>query len=88
MQENDAPRRSNRAYLNARSRARLPPAAGPDTGVDVSDERRQHHRRDEEDGYPQQSYIDNVAQIVNDGGALARRASIDSAKSRRTSAMD
>jgi hypothetical protein len=36
----------------------------------VSDERREHHCCDEEDGHAQQDHIDDVAQIVDDDGAL------------------
>jgi hypothetical protein len=40
--------------------------AGPDTGVGVSDERREHHRGDEEYAHAQQDHIDDVAQLVDD----------------------
>ena len=49
---------------------RLAPSPRPDTGVGVSDERREHHGCDEEYGHAQQDHIDDVTQVVDDDGAL------------------
>jgi hypothetical protein len=49
---------------------RVAPSARPDTGVGVSDERRDHHGCDEEYRDAQQDHIDEAMHVGNNGRAL------------------
>ena len=46
------------------------PSPGPDASVGVRDDRREYHSCDEEYGQAQQDHIDDVAQVVDEDGAL------------------
>ena len=63
--------RGQYAVWSARIRVSGRASPRPDAGVGVSDERREHHCCDEEYGHAQQDHIDDVAQVVDDDGALA-----------------
>jgi hypothetical protein len=56
--------------LNHEYSAERTSSPGPHAGVGVSDERREHHPRDDEDGYAQQNPIDDVAHVIDDEGTL------------------
>lgn len=61
------------SYMEASSDAyvavpRLP--SGPDTGVGVGNERREHHARDQEERHAQQHQVDDGAHLVEGDGAL------------------